>query len=129
AKEEGRRLLVIPDVSAGSQAGTFGVVTPLPAEQVAIRRLEARLGAEGAHVVEGGFLYDVRQIAAYERVHEPEGLIFQRRQIGRDVDRGVPGVGEARGVQVADRLVGVAVDAPGRRDAPGAPVGEVPGPE
>ena len=110
AEEEGRGLLVVPDVGTGAQAAPRRVVAAFPPVEAAVGRAEAGLAAQGAQVEQGRFLDHLRQVRAAERLDEPERVRFQAVQDGHDLLHHVPGILEPRRIVVSDPVARVATD-------------------
>ena len=127
-EEVGRGGFVIPDVRATAVAAAGVIVGAFEAVELAIGGAEADGRDQGGEIGARGVLDRGRDGGFAEGGGEAAGLLLQRVEVRGGVFGGGPGIGEARGVVVADERVFVAL---GRSPAAAArsAVGEMPGEE
>ena len=100
---------VVPDVGAASVAAAGVIVGAFEAVELAVGGAEADGGDQRGEVGAGGVLDGGGDGGFAQGGGEAAGLLFEVRQVRGGVFGGGPGVGEARGVVVAEEGVFVAL--------------------
>ena len=118
--------LVVPDVGAAAVAAAGVIVGAFEAVELAVGGAEADGGDQRGEIGAGGVLDGGGNGGFAQGRGEPASLLFQGVEMGGGVFGGAPGVGEARGVVIADEGIFLALGC-GPAAAARRAIGKMPG--